>query len=569
MFTQSIISKKRGVPGLIFALAVGVSGGVGCKAASAGGGHAHGAGGHAHGGEAHGDEAHDDHGHGHASADGRPMRTLLAFGERYEFFAEYPALVEGKRSTFAVHVSALEGYEPLSEGDVSVVLTGEGAPGERFAADHAHRPGIFEVTVTPEHTGERRLFVSARPADGQRGSDRVSIGSVTVHPSVDAAKEAAEDGGEGADHEAAHGATNFSKEQQWRFDFGTAEALRRKLRPSLAVDARVTVPSEGEATVRAPVAGGVSAVGSQSGLPEVGDEVEAGDALAAIAPKVAGGDDLAKLRLEVERAKVALDRARRDEKRLERLFADEAIAEKRLLNARDEVKTAEAELDAARRRLRQRRSLGGGSGTAAAERVVVRAPISGTVVARDATAGAYVGEGGQMFRILDGERLRVEAAIPEGDLARIDEPSGLWFAHGEEGRKIHELSVDEGARLVHVGGAVDRRTRTAPLVVEMVDPPVSLRVGQYLRAHVWTSPGRETLAVPADALLEEKGKFVAFVMVGGESFERRVVRTGIRDRGLVEITDGLGPGERVVTRGAYLVKLAGASTGSVGHGHTH
>jgi cobalt-zinc-cadmium efflux system membrane fusion protein len=58
-------------------------------------------------------------------------------------------------------------------------------------------------------------------------------------------------------------------------------------------------------------------------------------------------------------------------------------------------------------------------------------------------------------------------------------------------------------------------------------------------------------------------------MLGGESFGRRVVRLGIRDGNQVQVVEGLEPGERVVTRGAYLVRLAGASPAAAGHGHAH
>jgi multidrug efflux pump subunit AcrA (membrane-fusion protein) len=62
---------------------------------------------------------------------------------------------------------------------------------------------------------------------------------------------------------------------------------------------------------------------------------------------------------------------------------------------------------------------------------------------------------------------------------------------------------------------------------------------------------------------------VVYVMLGGESFERRVVRLGIRDGDYVQVVDGIAPGERVVTRGAYLVRLAGSSPAAAGHGHAH
>jgi multidrug efflux pump subunit AcrA (membrane-fusion protein) len=47
------------------------------------------------------------------------------------------------------------------------------------------------------------------------------------------------------------------------------------------------------------------------------------------------------------------------------------------------------------------------------------------------------------------------------------------------------------------------------------------------------------------------------------------VRLGIRDGDYVQVIEGVAPGERVVTRGAYLVRLAGSAPAAAGHGHAH
>ncbi|MBU1982934.1 efflux RND transporter periplasmic adaptor subunit, partial [bacterium] len=62
----------------------------------------------------------------------------------------------------------------------------------------------------------------------------------------------------------------------------------------------------------------------------------------------------------------------------------------------------------------------------------------------------------------------------------------------------------------------------------------------------------------------------AFVQVSGETFARRLLKTGIVDGDYVEVLSGLTEGERVVSEGAYKVKLAslGASD-AIGHGHAH
>jgi multidrug efflux pump subunit AcrA (membrane-fusion protein) len=124
-------------------------------------------------------------------------------------------------------------------------------------------------------------------------------------------------------------------------------------------------------------------------------------------------------------------------------------------------------------------------------------------------------------------------------------------------------------RLVAFGGMVDPVSRTVPVVFEFPNPDERLRVGMFVTARVYTGEVQEALVVPAGALVNDAGTDVAYVQLGGERFERRVVRTGLRDGDRVAIVAGLEPGERVVSRGAYLVHLAAGAPADAGHGHAH
>ena len=75
--------------------------------------------------------------------------------------------------------------------------------------------------------------------------------------------------------------------------------------------------------------------------------------------------------------------------------------------------------------------------------------------------------------------------------------------------------------------------------------------------------------VPEAAIVDDAGRPIVFVQREGETFERRAVTVGARSGDLVQVTAGLRPGERVVTKGAYLVRLASLSTSVPAHGHVH
>ena len=88
---------------------------------------------------------------------------------------------------------------------------------------------------------------------------------------------------------------------------------------------------------------------------------------------------------------------------------------------------------------------------------------------------------------------------------------------------------------------------------------------------MWIETGAPTrvLAVPETAIVDDAGRKVVYVQVEGESFERRLVALGIRSGGWVQVTSGVAKGERVVSRGAYEIKLAASGGAVPEHGHAH
>ena len=192
-------------------------------------------------------------------------------------------------------------------------------------------------------------------------------------------------------------------------------------------------------------------------------------------------------------------------------------------------------------------------------------PLAGTVVGVSVVAGVFVEPGQELVHLVDLARLWLEARIPETDLGRVDGARGAWFE--VDG---YETTTDvPGAALVSTGGVVDPVSRTVPLVFEVANPDGRLRVGAFATVHLPLGEPVRTLAVPASAVLEERGLEVVYVQVEGEAFERRVVRTGVRDAGWVAIASGLEAGEYVVVEGAFAVKLAASAAALPAHGHAH
>jgi RND family efflux transporter MFP subunit len=225
-------------------------------------------------------------------------------------------------------------------------------------------------------------------------------------------------------------------------------------------------------------------------------------------------------------------------------------------------------LTAARRRLEQFRGTQRAAASDGSSVVELRSPIDGTVVAVDAAPGAFVAEGHELLRIVDLDRVWLQVQIPEADVSRVQGARGAWFTVDGFADPF-EIDAQRGGRVVALGGVVDPQTRTVPLMFEFGNPDGALRIGMFARVHVLTGEPINGLAIPLTAVIDDGGQYVAYVQASGEAFERRPIRLGIRDGDWVQVLDGLEAGERVVTRGAYQVRLAAAASTLPAHGHVH
>ncbi|PTQ89635.1 efflux RND transporter periplasmic adaptor subunit [Agitococcus lubricus] len=490
------------------------------------------------------EEGHQEHGHGHGGG-----ISVTHYTTEAELFVEYPPLILNTESAFAAHLTWLKDFSAVNQGQLLVSLTGGGHPEERVVATVSQTAGIFRPVMKPQYIGKRRLQLILTDGTQQSVHD---LGEVEVYPDAKTATE------HQAVAEEESGLIAFTKEQQWKIDFATAPAVTRAMRDSVSAIGVIKPRAAGQAIVTAISTGIIKS--ATNDFPHLGQKVLAGQTLAYLSPRLGGDADLAALSLAIEQASITLDQASYERKRLESLLTLEAVAEKRVIEARQQERLAQANLTAARKRLA---TYQGGEGG-----IALKTPISGTVVAVNTTAGASVEAGQSLLQIADLDKVWLEAKIPESELSRIQTLTGGFFSLNSLSQAI-ALEIGKNARLVAYGGLVDANTRTVPAILEFSNPQQQLRLGMTVNTQLYTGVAQNLVAVPASALSDENGQSVLFVLKEGESFERRVVKASIRDGDWVGISQGLIAGERVVTRGAYQVRLAATAPAAMGHGHAH
>lgn len=520
-------------------------------------GHSHDeAGGHSHDDHGHSHDqpeadAHDDHGHPHDEAgnhahDEPATVAVTRWTGRSELFMEYPVFIAGESGRSAIHVTDLADFSPLSEGQAIVVLRGEDGRVLEFR-DGPSRPGIFGVDLRVDRPG---VYDMSLRVDAPSLQDVHELGPVTVHASGAVLPAEAEDGE----------AISFLKEQQWTLEFGTSEVTRRGIRPSITVPATVAPRAGGDALLTAPVPGRID---PRTDVPVPGTRVQRGATLARIAPQSDDLRDAAGLRAALVEAEQAQALATRERDRAERLVEARAIPGRRLDEAEAALRASEAQLDAARERWSRYESLSqSGEGGAGGATFAMRAPFDGVLSEVRFTAGVAVEANEPLVRLVDPDRVHVVGAVPEAFLSELSRTNGGELV-------LDGIGSPDLGRPIAVNPVIDPVTRTADVRFAIDNRTHALGIGQAVKLRLFLGEARESTAVPESSIVDDGGRPVVFVQTGGESFERRPVRLGDAAEGHVQVIAGVEPGERVVSRGAYLVRLAAMSTQIPAHGHVH
>ncbi len=581
------INKLFAIPATIALLAV-----AGCERASHAGGDRETGSADTHGG---------DHKHGEG---GRPDPiSVTLFTSRVQLFMEYPHLAKGTHAKFLAHVTVLATGEPVRSGSLTFHLARPDGTTQDVTLDAPKRDGLFVPEWDPGATGTHRLRLIV---DSPQVQDTIDVGELIVHASEDAAFHAAEASAEPDPPDL----VQFLLESQWKIGTLYETVSKRTLVHRLPLPGRIAAPQGASAVVTPPFAGRLLRPAGGK-LPRIGDRVEAGQTLAMIEPQLPATEivqlsanraqvqsletemalrelDLDTKALEVDRSLIQsearLEFARRAMDRAVQLREkgvgtdqqyDEATQALRLAEAeREAAKAMKRSYEHARKRLVALRAKALPSEREAAPSTSVYqmplvAPIAGEIVFVRHIEGEHLDAQQEVFRIVNVEQVWVEAEISEFDLIKLAESPGATMTLPAYPDRSFDILNGGGGRMVNIASVVDPETRAVSVVYEMPNTDGLFRAGMFANIFLETRTATNAVALPKKAIVKDNGRPTAYVLVDGENFQRRDLEIGVRDNGFVEVKGGVTEGERVVTKGAYAIKLASLSPASFGHGHGH
>ena len=276
-------------------------------------------------------------------------------------------------------------------------------------------------------------------------------------------------------------------------------------------------------------------------------------------------DGLSALDAEVARNQSQVEWAKSELDRTQELFRKELIAQRDVDNARngyntamaslqvamnvrslhpDQVRMAEAQLDSDRAALRvaeaevTRRDAMLGIMRKRLGDTTIRAPFGGQIAKRHVNAGEYVKENTPVFSLVALDPLKYTGTVPERFAPEL-----------KVGQRL-ELSVEAypgqtfTGQVTRLSPAVEVQTRSLALEGRVANGDNRLRPGFFAKGVALTRLDATTAFVPAEAVVYFVGVSKVFVVGDGKVAER-IVRAGSRQGALVEILDGVKPGETV------------------------
>ena len=285
-----------------------------------------------------------------------------------------------------------------------------------------------------------------------------------------------------------------------------------------AISNKINLPGSVEPWTRleliSKIAGSIEEV-----LVQEGHSVKEGDIIARIE-----SDDY---RIALDRARAAYKLAKADFERDKSVYAKGAIPTAELDARETNMQTAKADLDNA---------------TLLYSRCTIKAPINGVIRSLDAKVGLYLGIGDPIGRILQIDKVKAVIGIPESDITAVRNLPTVDLTI----QALDNLQIV--GKNYFVSPSPETAARLYRIELEIDNPDQRILPGMFVRANIIKQSREDALSIPFYSIISRNDEQYVFIEQDGV-VRKQQVQTGIMEQWMVEITDGLKNGDRIVVEG--------------------
>ena len=321
------------------------------------------------------------------------------------------------------------------------------------------------------------------------------------------------------------------------------EIQPKAFRQVIKTSGEVLTAQGAESVVVANVAGVVS---FQRALTE-GMQVGKGNTLFTIsASQLQDGDP-------AQRARIAYETAKSEYERAERLVKNQIVSQKEYLAIKEKYENARLSYEA----LAKNQTKSG---------VAVTAPIGGYIKNLMVKEGDYVAVGQPLATVTQNNRLFLRADVSERYYKYLNGIASANFQTPYD-NQVYQLEALNG-KLLSVGKSAGSSSYYVPVTFSF-DNKGDIIPGSFVEIYLLSQQQENSLVLPVEAITEEQGLYFVYIQKCEESYKKQEVKLGAGNGKEVQILSGVTPGDKVVVKGAFHVKLASAGNALPAHSHEH
>lgn len=294
----------------------------------------------------------------------------------------------------------------------------------------------------------------------------------------------------------------------------------------------------------------------------LGDKIKKGDSLAVI-----DSTELGETQSEYLKARANLNAQQKHYERAKKLLAGKAISLSEYQKREAEYTVVRAEYKAAEDKL-MLLGLSWGelnriiSSQKISSKVNIKAPFQGTIVERHATVGEVIETATNIFTLADLSTLWVTAEVTEKDIPAIEAGAAVEITVSS-----YPDEVFKGV-IAYVGDVIDHSSRTMKVRIDVDNSLGKLKPEMFATVKVSTTQKENVLVIPESAIQRENKNTIVFIAKSESTFKKKEVTVGPSVNGFHQVLSGLEAGEKIVTKGAFILKSE-LQKGEMDHGHSH
>ncbi|WP_278585364.1 efflux RND transporter periplasmic adaptor subunit [Coprobacter fastidiosus] len=253
-----------------------------------------------------------------------------------------------------------------------------------------------------------------------------------------------------------------------------------------------------------------------------------------------------------EKTEITYRTAQKEYERAAILYRDKIISEKEYNQALSSYETARVAWKAT-------------AGHQGDNGIAIASPMNGFIKSKLVNDGDYVEIGQPLLNISQNRRLMLKAEVSERYYQFLPTLTSAHFKTPYND-KVYTLESLNG-KLKSYGRSSGNGSFYLPVIFEF-DNKGDIIPGSYVEVFLLSGNMNNVITVPVTALTEEQGSYFVYLQLDKEGYKKQEVTLGVNDGEEVQILSGIKPGDRVVTKGAYQVKLA-ANSSIIPEGHSH